>query len=439
LVTEEPEASSSSEETPDADATTYDEALISLKQRCSDAKIELVEKSESELGDWIEINMPCGRSRRAVVLDIHFGTTLSQFLAIPFEKYTFLEGLQAICCYSDGTTEALLTTFSSLPSRLIMRRLGSTGVDAVEDFEAMPRIYIAPENDGDTPLKISIGPATDQLLTLIGSRRPTRAISLLIEGLDLDQHDAALKLLRKLSDALFFQIDLIRGVALTLARQGRVRRGLRRAQAERKKPLVFPLNEYDDDPMSLYWYGHSASGMPLLRFLAFYQVLEYYFPVHSETESLRKIRNILKDPTFRTENDSDVSRILHAFRPQKSGYGNEKEQLKATIMECVSEDSLKSFIASDPDRNGALSHTIKGLLKRKITNSDKDTDLRIQASNRIYELRCKIVHTKIEGGKEDTELLLPFAKEVDLIYFDIELIEFLAQRALIRGSAPMKI
>ena len=50
--------------------------------------------------------------------------------------------------------------------------------------------------------------------------------------------------------------------------------------------LQYPKTEFNDSASSLYWYGPGASGMPLLQFLAFYQVLEFYFPIYSKAEAL---------------------------------------------------------------------------------------------------------------------------------------------------------
>ncbi len=38
--------------------------------------------------------------------------------------------------------------------------------------------------------------------------------------------------------------------------------------------------------------------MPLLQFLAYYQSIEYYFPMYSGREAQEKIKNLVKDPSF---------------------------------------------------------------------------------------------------------------------------------------------
>jgi hypothetical protein len=50
--------------------------------------------------------------------------------------------------------------------------------------------------------------------------------------------------------------------------------------------------------------------MPLLQFLAYYQCLEFYFPIYSQTEAQRRVRAILKNPGFNPQRDTDVNELL---------------------------------------------------------------------------------------------------------------------------------
>jgi hypothetical protein len=38
----------------------------------------------------------------------------------------------------------------------------------------------------------------------------------------------------------------------------------------------------------------------------------------------------------------------------------------------------------------------------------------------LYALRCKIVHTKGQSSDGEVELFLPFSKEAELLFYDIE-------------------
>src|SRR5260370_40743784 len=96
------------------------------------------------------------------------------------------------------------------------------------------------------------------------------------------------------------QIDFRFDSPLTL---GRGRFPLRRLPRSRgtldeDTQLVYPLFSYERNPSSLYWHARSASSMPLLQFLAFYQCIDFFFPQYSRQETLARIKNVLKHPAF---------------------------------------------------------------------------------------------------------------------------------------------
>ena len=149
--------------------------------------------------------------------------------------------------------------------------------------------------------------------------------------------------------------------------------------------------------------------MPLLQFLAFYQVIEFYFPTYYQAEANRKIRAILKDPTFRSDRDADLGRILGAIQLNRSGgFGDERSHLKATLVECVDADGLRQFLEENEERKSFLSSKAKGLTEHKLPIANPGLDLRNDVADRIYDIRCKIVHTKSDsrdGEVEQAQLL----------------------------------
>jgi hypothetical protein len=177
--------------------------------------------------------------------------------------------------------------------------------------------------------------------------------------------------------------------------------------------------------------------MPLLQFLAFYQVIEFYFPVYSKAEAQRKVKAVLKDPTFRSDRDADLGRLLSAIYISRSGaYGDERSQVRATLMECVEPEGLRAFLEADPDRKDFYLAKGKSPYQR-LSLANPTADLRNDVSDRIYDIRCKIVHTKSDSRTGDAEILLPFSREAEQLFFDIQLVRYLAQRVLITASLPL--
>ena len=404
-----------------------------LQARCNSAGLELKEEIREEGSSYLKVGMRCARAQRWLLLASD--ESVLRMLSVPFENFVFISGHEAICSYGDGTIEAAIRPLGNAPSSFVFRKLfGIEIANGAAALEAV-KLEINPPQAG-LP-KIEISPASDNFTKLVRSPSRTR-ITLKITGCVVSTHDQAALLLRKVADAAFFQIDLLVDTPLSLEKERKRMPPGRRSKiaVSLAADIQYPKTEFDEAPISLYWYGRSASGMPLLQFLAFYQVLEFYYPTYSEAETRRKLKSILKDPVFRGDRDADIGRLLTAIHVNKSGaYGDERSQLRATIMECIEADALRGFLSSDPERLDFYSARSKTNPYHKIPIATPTADLRGDVAERIYNIRCKIVHTKFDGRDNDLELLLPFSKEADLLVFDIELAQYLAQQVLIAASS----
>jgi hypothetical protein len=180
--------------------------------------------------------------------------------------------------------------------------------------------------------------------------------------------------------------------------------------------------------------------MPLLQYLAFYQAIEFYFPVYSRSEAQRKLKMILKDPTFRSDRDADIARLLSAIYVSRTGaFGDERSQLRATLMECCDFEELRSFLEAEQSRKEFFLSKSKAQPYHKIPLGGPSVDLRNDVADRVYEIRCKIVHTKTDARDSAFELLLPFSAEAEQLSHDIELVQYLAKRVLISSSTSLNI
>jgi len=59
-----------------------------------------------------------------------------------------------------------------------------------------------------------------------------------------------------------------------------------------------------------------------------------------------------------------------------------------------------------------------------------------ETAHRLYEIRCRIVHTKDQADR-DLQPLLPYSKETLDLYADISLIEFIANAVLVASSTAL--
>ncbi len=243
-------------------------------------------------------------------------------------------------------------------------------------------------------------------------------------------------LLERYADALLFQFDTKFQRPLVLARRQQVRLPVL-AMDNKEGELSFPVSEFDHEPMSLYWYGRGAHGLPLLEFFAYYQVLEFYYEHYVEAEGRRRVAQVLKNPGFSPHDDRHVSKVLRAAGRGSGNRRNERDQLLTTIRGCADATEIRTFIGEDKDRKKFFEEKDPKLSDKIIQVTVSDNEFLQQVADRIYDLRCKIVHTKEGGSGEGVELLLPHSPEAGRLHRDIDLLRLIARQALIAASRPM--
>jgi hypothetical protein len=443
--------------------STLPKALGELAARCAQENIE-TELREWEDGSYtLILQIPNGRVKRR--LPVREDSWRLDLLArTPFSRYTYVGDYEAIACYADSYIEAGIASVGMSAARRDIRNLPGVErlpLEASPQPQAVELANVESEEDsysegdvaasrswrlvsGDPAIawSLELSPPTEDFEALYTGirlpRRPLNIPTLKIRGVNITNHDHALEVLETIRDSLFFDIDLRYGLALALQRIRSRRPSPIRSRTEiSQEPVQLPRSRYAREPLALYWYARSAVGMPLLQYLAFYQSLEFYFSVYSRREALTRLRYELRDPRFNINEDAHLSRILSLATMSGSGFGNERDQLKATVRACLDSDRLRDFLTADPNREEHFTgrQGIRGV--RRIDFANRQADLRDQVANRIYDLRCRIVHTKDEPEVNVAGLLLPYSREAESVAYDVELIRFVSQKVLIAGGSAL--
>lgn len=394
-----------------------------IKARCDKAGIKYVDGSTRE-DMYIDvcIQFPAGRDTKEILL--YDFDEVKNFQAINFENYKLVGNYAAIVSYELDIIEAVISTpgLTLGTSRLVRRILGILRLD-----NGYQEITLESGVSGSPIITLKNTSDEAQIIAQSGNLK----LSIQITNSKVKSNQQAIDVLKKYSDSLFFSIDAQKNIFLSLVRR-QSKRKYARPQAN-AVPLEFPRNFYENASIDLFWYARSATRMPLLQFLAYYQSIEFHYPSFYNADVGRKVKSILKHPSFRVESESDISRVVAVIKSNGKGFASEKDQLKATLKECIDNDDIANFIRADEERAKYFMNTSKGVSKFSI-NIQNPSELYNQVADRIYDIRCKIVHTKGEEGNEELDLLLPYSKEADNLQEDIELIRLLAQKVIIYTS-----
>ena len=417
--------------------------------RCENAniayEIQKIGWTTREISHYLEISLPSGREKRDI--QIWDKEDAEKLVKVEFEKYVFIQGYQSICSYRDSSIEAYIAVLAPVIRRrieVLFSKLLNISYDELKKIEKTDLAFEVKHQVADEdPVIITISQPTNTMLLLTGRELDEGSgLTIKIAGLKISTNQEAAAILEKLANSLFFQIESSTRVPLMLETYHERPLVFPSLVKSRKKaappPVRFPKYEYDRDPLNLYWYAKSAYGTPLPRFLAYYQVLEFYFPTYARKEANKAVANIVKDPAFNPDQDVQVGKIVSAVVSKMGrGYGEEKQQLRATIQECVEDKEIREFLEERDYIKEYFKSDFKKLSPIKINIGNKDLDLREQLAERLYDIRCKIVHTK--AGETLEERILPFTEEAALLPVETDIIEFIARKVIIAGSRTLSI
>lgn len=420
--------------------------LLAARARAAKIGIEFDPDGEDE---ELVLSFPNGRATRQVrIFETDDALAL---LAIDFENISFITDYEAVANYHAGELEAKIVPVGNRPTPLTgaWRIPGAEDLDMPSEVEdereqremearrrfrgpKMWRLVVA--KDG---VEIEISPASD-FFKALASGPVTSSPSLKIRGLSITTQDDAQRVLEEVVNSYLLDLDLRYQVGLTLARMRtptvRVRRTVSRQAPD------FPTNRYAQEPLALYFYGRSATGMPLLEFLAYYQVLEFYFPGFAQEDVARRVRAQLNDPRFDKNNDSYISRLISISAAAGKTSGPERDQLRTAIRACVDLEAVTAFIHRDDrtqDHFCRKNQSVSGL--SPLRPQGGQGDLRDQIADRIYDIRCRVVHTKSDSAESGVELLLPSSHEARALMPDVDLVRFLAEQVLVNRAVPLRL
>ncbi|MFZ0320951.1 MAG: hypothetical protein WAL56_17620 [Candidatus Sulfotelmatobacter sp.] len=410
---------------PTAPATAAPSQFVQLKEYCDSLGLKCTIEVDP---DYVAIELKNGRTTRPVFIGSE--EVAAKLLSYPLNDITFLGDYVAVCSYKEHWIEAAVRPLGSGSRNFVSRRaiFGTAAVRSEQQAEI--------EIPGPGGLSLRLTEKTG-ILSALDYFLP---IYLRIEGIGIAQHDQATRLLEDLSNSLFMQIDFRFDAALALvtdrAQSRRIFRS--RGKLDEDNQLAYPRFSYDKSPSSLYWYARSATSMPLLQFLAFYQCIEFFFPQFSRTETISRIKNVLKNPAFDWTKDADINTVVNATLDSRRGLLlDERRQLGATLRQCVDAVALRDFLHETEERKKFYDSGYKKISEKRVVPADEN-NLVEQTAERIYDVRCKVVHTKNLDAGEISEMILPFSEESELMTEDVALVKFLARKVLIASSSPLQ-
>lgn len=186
-----------------------------------------------------------------------------------------------------------------------------------------------------------------------------------------------------------------------------------------------------------------SSDDPLIQFIGYYHILEYFFEEVYKKELIRLVREEIIRPEFSVNNDSELAKIIDKIGNKSSSYtfANEREALKLTLKDFVMLDKVidkltyytSEYVDYYKDNKVPFSRGVK------VDLLSEDKEVFEKLANRIYETRTSIIHSKSNELKSENKkrfIYSPF-KDSEALSKEIPLIKALAEEVIINSAESL--
>ena len=187
----------------------------------------------------------------------------------------------------------------------------------------------------------------------------------------------------------------------------------------------------------------ASSKDPMIKFIGFYHVMEYFFEQVYKEDLRKTLREILILPDFSATDNEDLNKVIKAFSDKslESTPGNEIESLNLTLKKYI---NINNIVASIKLNNQELIEYYKTSIvpfsKGPKIDFEKQREKVISSiASRIYATRNSIVHGKSnELKRKERPLYRPF-KDEEILEKEIPLMQAIAEEIIIKTGEEIKL
>ncbi|MGA4732164.1 hypothetical protein ACPB67_32565 [Micromonospora taraxaci] len=255
---------------------------------------------------------------------------------------------------------------------------------------------------------------------------PLTVNSVKVRFMEPSSADNALRRARDVVSAFFFEMAAMRRGSPRLHEPLRERERVPTPRQGESTTLRFPPQIVDARASALFVRAEDAVSL-VSRYLSYYQSIEYFLPFSDERTSINRLRRDIFSPGFDLGNETSLLKLVRTIGKQTSR--SERESFKDLIGLALTQEKAEAVVKVARSRHqdhfskrGPIAHI--GLINTSEHAKNKDTVNEI--AERIYDLRCRIVHSKAAGGTAGTDPLFPTDHEANFLAPDIELIRLVA-------------
>ncbi|MDP3066645.1 MAG: hypothetical protein Q8N08_07900 [Methanobacteriaceae archaeon] len=213
-----------------------------------------------------------------------------------------------------------------------------------------------------------------------------------------------------------------------------VENDIRNPQRVNINDMAVPRRIYNREPLYYYHQALSAEN-PVLEFLSYYQVLEYYYKIVADEDLINGTKNIIATPDFSSENAEKLEKLVSFIKGTENRY-NEENSLQLVLKKYLDVDELRYDLNNyDVDFYEHITNGEIEFVEVPQLRELEDAQFKKLLARRIYRIRNALIHSK-EGFKDR---YVPFSEHESELRRELPLMRFTAEQVLLKSAENLNI
>lgn len=264
-----------------------------------------------------------------------------------------------------------------------------------------------------------------------------------IKGLELNSSKISEDDLKSLLSSVFFDIKCLRNEYFEvydyhfLSENYKIRKSIYKQEASDKHRLVF--KKLIPELIEYFKVADQINYSPF-KFLCYYHILEYFLDKSAHLAIKRKIDSVLYQSDFDANSDSYIDEILQSFKDEGDRLKSDKIKIQRVLQEFLNKETILEFINNINLNNHFFKDQIFEFKNKVILaqiKTDNESQFFKSLSDRIYSIRCSVVHSNPDFGIKKGVPFVSSKKNLSILEKEIYLLEEIGKTLIIGSKIPL--
>ena len=410
--------------------------LTKVKEQFPKLKSELLEqkyvfKDEVEIDQKILLSGILGNND--LVLIIRDEEDVEKVLNIPLQEIFLFKEILGV--FYNSKVEVLLSEVAAR-SFLANKRLEKSPLEIKINYKKSELLIKVEFSEDETPLKF----LASHIRGTLGRGRYRRGLILSIENLSnikLENLEGEVKLIL---NSVLFDIEYNYNLSLETININSLQKRIgRKPKARYELPIEaidFTYKKYIPELIDYFHTGEKVDYIPF-KFICYFHIIEYFQDKSAFFIVREKLKNIMLKPDFSLNVNLYATQALNLIKQESEKNQTDKIKIQRVLKQFIEIDEFTQFLKNE-ELFDYFSTDMTMIFSKNLVlpaiDFTSDTKFIETLTNRIYSIRCSIVHSNPDFDDKKAVPFIATSENLDKLRYEVELIMEIAKNIIIKTT-----